>query len=84
MTDIHLLTNDLPSDKEINEWTQRSRKEGVCGKVNCFNEPTTQCKNCTNYYCSKHFPSHLDLLPYGDIEYTSLNEGLERYMDLRY
>ena len=35
----------------------------------------------TNYYCSEHFPSHLDLLPVGDLEYSSTNEGLERYMD---
>ena len=39
------------------------------------------CKKCTNYYCSEHFPSHLDLLPDGDLEYSSTNEGLERYMD---
>ena len=81
MTDIHLLTNDLPTEEEINEWTRRSRKEGICGIVSCFNKPATQCKKCTNYYCSEHFPSHLDLLPDSDFEYTSSNEGLDRYMD---
>jgi hypothetical protein len=73
--------NDLPTEAEINEWTRRSRKEGICGIVNCFNKPTKQCKKCTNYYCSEHFPSHLDLLPDGDFEYFSSNEGLELYMD---
>jgi hypothetical protein len=72
-TDIHLLTEDLPTVEEINEWTRRSGKGG--------NKPTTQCKKCTNYYCSEHFPSHLDILPDGDFEYASSNEGLERYMD---
>jgi hypothetical protein len=80
-TDIHLLTEDLPTVEEINEWTRRSGKGGICGIVNCFNKPTTQCKKCTNYYCSEHFPSHLDILPDGDFEYASSNEGLERYMD---
>ncbi len=80
-TDIHLLTDDLPTEEEINEWTRRSGKGGICGIVNCFDKPTTQCKKCTNYYCSEHFPSHLDILPDGDFEYASSNEGLERYMD---
>ncbi len=82
MTDMHLLTDDLATDEEINvnDWSRRSRKEGVCGIVSCFNKPTAQCKKCTNCYCSEHFPSHLDLLPDGDSEYTSSNEGLERYM----
>ena len=84
MTDIHLLADDLATEEEINEWTRRSRKEGICGIVSCFNKPITQCKKCTNYYCSEHFPSHLDLLPGGDFEYTSSNEGLKRYMDWRY
>jgi hypothetical protein len=78
------LTDDLPTEGEINEWTRRSLKEGECGIVDCFNKPTTQCKKCTNYYCSEHFPLHLDLLPDGDFEYTGSNEGLERYMDWRY
>ena len=69
---------------KINELTQMSGKGGICGIINCFNkpaEPTTQCKKCTNYYCSEHFPSHLDILPDGDFEYASSNEGLERSMD---
>ena len=74
-------TNNLPTQEEINEWTRRSKKEGICGIVNCFNTPTKQCKKCTNFYCSEHFPPHLDLLPDGDIEYSSSNEGLEQYMD---
>jgi hypothetical protein len=71
-------------EKEMSEWTIRSRQEGVCGIVSCFNKPTKQCKNCTNYYCSEHFPYHLDLLPeryFGFDEYASSNDGLERYMD---
>ena len=74
---VYNLSNE---EKEINEWTRRSRKEGICGIVNCFNKPTTQCKKCTNYYCSEHFPSDLYLLPDGDSEYTSSYEGLERYI----
>lgn len=81
--------DDLPTEERINEWTRRSRKEGVCGIISCFNKPTTQCKKCTNYYCSEHFPPHLDLLPDGssDLEYnnknipSSSNDGLELYME---
>ena len=50
-------------------------------EINCFNKPTKQCKKCTNYCCSEHFPSHLDLLPDDDFEYFSSNEGLELYAD---
>jgi hypothetical protein len=73
--------DELPTEEEINEWTKRSKKDGICGIVNCFNKTTKQCKKCTNYYCSEHFPSHIDLLPDGDFEYFSSNEGLELYMD---
>jgi hypothetical protein len=59
----------------------REGQERKAYAVSCFNKPTTQCKKCTNYYCSEHFPSHLDLLPDGDFEYTSSNEGLEPYID---
>ncbi|MFZ0554914.1 MAG: hypothetical protein WBL68_15270 [Nitrososphaeraceae archaeon] len=62
----------LLTENEINEWTRKSRKEGICGIVSCFNRPTTQCKKCTNYYCSEHFPSHLDILPDRDFEYATL------------
>jgi hypothetical protein len=68
-------------EKEINEWTKRSRKEGLCGIVKCLNEPTTQCKKCTNYYCSEHFTFHLDILPEGYSEYAASHKGLECYMD---
>lgn len=40
-----------------------------------------------NYYCSEHFPSHLDLVPdvpHGDFEYFTSNEGLEQFMDESY
>ena len=80
--------DDLPTEEGINEWTRRSRKEGTCGIVNCFNKSTTQCKKCTNYYCSEHFPPHLDLLPdnSSDFEYnnnsaSSSNCGLELHME---
>lgn len=75
---VYNLSNE---EKEINEWTRRSRKERICGIVSCFNKPTTQCKKCTNYYCSEHFPSHIDILPDEDSEYDSSYEGLERYID---
>ena len=81
---VYNLQNE---EKEINEWTSRSRKEGICGIVSCFNKPTTQCKKCTNYYCEEHYPSHIDLLPdSNDFEHdiTSSNEGLDGYMDWRY
>ena len=68
-------------EREMNEWTRRSRKEGICGIVKCFNEPTTQCKKCTNYYCSEHFSFHLDILPEGYSDSATSNKGLERYVD---
>jgi hypothetical protein len=72
----------VPTEEEINKWTRRSRNEGICGIVNCVNKPTKQCKKCTNYYCSEHFPPHLDLLQDGEFEYnTSSNEVLELYID---
>ena len=73
--------NDLPTEEEINQWTRRSRKGGICGIVNCFNKPTKQCKKCTNYYCSEHFRSHLDLLPDNGSEYFSSNAGLDNFID---
>jgi hypothetical protein len=41
MTDMHLLTNDLATDEEINvnDWTRRSRKEGVCCTVALTSQP---------------------------------------------
>ena len=68
--------NGLPTEKEINEWTKRSRTEGICGIVNCFNKPTKRCKKCINYYCQDHISSHLDLLQDGETKYYSLNDGL--------
>ena len=66
----------------------RSLEEGICGKVNCLNKPTKKCKKCTNYYCLKHFPSHLDLIPdrsNSDFEnnnnIASSNDGLELYIE---
>jgi hypothetical protein len=86
--DSQMSTTELPTEDEIYEWTQRSIKEGICGIVGCFNNPTTQCKKCTNYYRSEHFPPHLDLLPDGnsDLEYNKTipnpsNDGLELYME---
>lgn len=76
-------TNALPTEQEINEWTKRSRKEGICGILNCFNKPIKQCKKCTNYYCQDHLPSHLDLLPDNsdDLDYDSSKEGLDLFMN---
>jgi hypothetical protein len=81
---VYNLSNE---EKEINEWTRRSRDEGICGIVGCFNKPTTQCKKCTNCYCLEHFPSHLDLLPNSSSDFdeyitsSSSNKGLDAYMD---
>ncbi|MGA7368377.1 MAG: hypothetical protein WBX01_04560 [Nitrososphaeraceae archaeon] len=71
----------MPTEQEINEWTRRSIKEGMCGIVNCFNIPTTECKKCKNHYCSDHFPFHLDLLPEGETEHSNSSDGLERFMN---
>jgi hypothetical protein len=73
--------NDLPTEEEINDWTKKSRKEGICGIINCFNKLTKQCKKCTNYYCSEHFPSHLDLLPDDDPGSFTSNDGLDNFLD---
>ena len=58
------------TEEEITEWTHRSRKEGLCGIVNCYNKPTKKCKNCISFYCREHFKSHLDLLPTGEYSIT--------------
>ena len=72
--------NDDPTQTEINEWTPRSQKEGICGIINCFKKPTIQCSKCKNYYCYEHFESHIDILPDSTFEYSrSANEGLDRY-----
>jgi hypothetical protein len=74
----------LRTEIEIDEWTHRSLEEGICGIVNCLNKPTKKCKKCKNYYCSEHFPSHLDILPDGNFGYNdngSSNDGLEFYME---
>jgi hypothetical protein len=41
-----------------NEYAERSRKEEVCGIINCPNNPTTQCPKCLNYYCYEHLHIH--------------------------
>ena len=52
-----------PSVEEIiNYWTDRPQKEDLCAIVNCYNKHITECKKCTNYYCRKHFKSHLDIV----------------------
>jgi hypothetical protein len=73
--------DDLSTEEEINEWTKRSRKEGICGIVNYFNRPTKQCKKCTNYYCKEHFPSHLDLVPDYGLENPNSNAGLDNFVE---
>jgi hypothetical protein len=79
--DEYTGNSEVPTESEINQWTRRSRKGGVCGIVNCFNKPTKRCKKCTNCYCSEHFPSHLDLLPDCDTDYFSSNKGLDNFID---
>jgi hypothetical protein len=56
-----------PTEEEINEWTRKSLKSGICGIVNCLNKPTNRCPKCTNYYCYEHFELHIDIVP-GDLE----------------
>jgi hypothetical protein len=75
------LRMPLLTENEIKECTCRSLKEGICGIVNCYNKPTKKCKKCKNYYCSEHFPPHLDLLPDDTFEYSSSNVGLDWYTD---
>ena len=56
---VYNLSNE---EKEINEWTRRSRNEGICGIVNCYhNKPTTQCKNAPIITVQNIFPL---ILPY--------------------
>jgi hypothetical protein len=74
-------TYKVEIDQDIEEWRLKIKNTDLCGIVQCFNKPTKQCKKCTNYYCQEHFPSHLDLLPDGETEYSSSNEGLECFMD---
>jgi len=55
--------DDEISEEIINYWAQRSRKEGLCGIVDCYNKPISKCKKCSNYYCQEHMKSHYDLVP---------------------
>jgi hypothetical protein len=59
----------MTEEEIINEWTRRSRKEGLCGIVNCYYKPITKCKKCTNYYCYEHFESHIDIVTDSELEY---------------
>jgi hypothetical protein len=68
------------SELELDNWTRKSLNTGLCGILDCFNKPTKQCKKCTNYYCTEHFPPHLDLIQDGTFDYSSSNAGLENYM----
>jgi hypothetical protein len=74
-------TSKLEIDQEIEEWRLEIKNTDLCGIVKCYNKPTNKCNKCTNYYCSEHFASHIDLLPNGETEYFRLNEGLERFMN---
>jgi hypothetical protein len=65
---------------EINEWTSKSRKEGLCVIVDCYNKPITKCKKCTNYYCHEHFKSHLDLLPDEEVDYEEMEDNSFRLL----
>ena len=63
------------NETEINEWTRRSLKEGLCGILNCYNKPTSRCQKCTNYYCHEHFESHIDIVPDGELAYQKRGEN---------
>jgi hypothetical protein len=53
---------NLPDEAEINEWTWRPRKDGICGIVNCFKNrpnnfwPKLEAKKCAFILteCRKH------------------------------
>jgi hypothetical protein len=77
--DLFARPNDESTQTEINEWTLRSQKEGICGIVNCLKKPTFLCVKCKNNYCHEHFESHFDILQDGTFEYSSANAGLDRY-----
>ena len=81
MTDIHLLTDDLPTEEEINEWTRTSRKEGICGIVNCLNNLPKNVKNAKTTIARNISRRHLDLLLDSTFEYSSSNIGLDWYTD---
>ena len=71
---------EITEEEIINEWTRRSRKEGLCGIVNCYNKPTANCKRCTNYYCNEHFESHIDIVTDSKLEYQERgNKSLDYY-----
>jgi hypothetical protein len=75
------LRMSLLPENELNKWTRKSLKEGICGIVNCSNVQPKKCKKCKNYYCSEHFPPHLDLQPDIESEYSSSNVGLNYNID---
>lgn len=54
-----ITMDDLPTEEEINEWTERSRKEGICGIADCFNKPAKQCKNAPIITAQNIFPRTL-------------------------
>jgi hypothetical protein len=58
--------DNLPTEEEINEWTRRSLKDGFAVSFTVLTKPK-KCKKCKNYYCSEHFPQHLD----STFEYSS-------------
>jgi hypothetical protein len=74
--------SDEPTQTEINEWTCRSKNEGICGIVNYLEKPTFLCVKCKNNYCSEHSESHLDRLAEDTIEYSSANECERRTRSL--
>lgn len=65
--------DDLPTEEEINEWTRRSRKEGVCGIVSCFNKLTTHTNTSSNEGLEHYLEDESD-------DFSS-NENLDAVMD---
>jgi len=45
--------------KEMNEWTRRSRNEGICGIVKCFNSQPLSVKDALTTTVQNIFPSTL-------------------------
>jgi hypothetical protein len=61
-------------DQDIEEWRIKIRNTGLCGIVQCYNKPATQCPTCNNHYCTEHYKTHFHLTPDSDPESHSLTD----------
>ncbi|MGI9011553.1 MAG: hypothetical protein ACR2F1_10270 [Nitrososphaeraceae archaeon] len=44
------------------DWRAHTMEGSVCAFISCQNRPTSQCPQCSNYYCSEHAQTHLHRL----------------------